>query len=176
MLRCVMYLMLCLLVVSVCLNVCQCSRMKGGKVTSDTVRTSDTVYVEQKDSAPAVKDEKVTGLVVVHLPKNNATQPDSVPSEPLPCKGDSIVLPIVQRRYSDDSTYTAYVSGAMVDSFPRLDSIIVRQRTVTNTVTITNTIHEKRRHWYLGIGAMAGYGLRSQNAEIVLGGGVIYVF
>ena len=47
------------------------------------------------------------------------------------------VLPIVQRTYTDDSTYTAYVSGARIDSFPRLDSIITRQRTLERIVTRT---------------------------------------
>lgn len=47
------------------------------------------------------------------------------------------VLSIVQRTYTDDSTYTAYVSGARVDSFPRLDSIITRQRTLERIVTRT---------------------------------------
>lgn len=174
--RWLLYLVLAFLVVSVFLNVGMYRHVSGERVTSDTVRTSDTVYVEQKDSAPALKDEKVTGSVVVLLPHSHAAQPDTMPSEPLPSERDSIVLPIVQRRYSDDSTYTAYVSGAKIDPFPRLDSIIVRQRTVTNTVTVTNTISRKRRHWHFGVGATSGYGLFGRQFDVILGAGVLYEF
>lgn len=174
--RWLLYLVLALLVVSVFLNVGMFRHFSGERVTSDTVRTSDTVYVEKKDSVPSLKDEKVTGQVVILLPNSHATQPDTVPSGQLPSERDSIVLQTVQRRYSDDSTYTAYVSGVNVEPFPRLDSITVRQRTITNTLTATNTIREKRRHWHFGVGATAGYGVFGRQYDVILGAGVLYEF
>jgi len=172
-----LYLMLfAVLAVSVCLNVGMYRHISGEVATGDTIRTSDTVYVAVHDTLPSMEDEKVTGSVVVLLPHSHAVQPDTMPSEPLPSERDSIVLPIIQRRYSDDSTYTAYVSGARIDSFPRLDSIIVRQRIVTNTVTITNTIRQKHRHWHFGVAATAGYGIFGRQLDLILGAGVLYEF
>lgn len=112
-----------LLMVSVLLNIWQYKKRESPART-DTVETVrwDTLH----DSVPVIRYETVTRYVRV---------PDSI------FMYDTIagerVLPIVQRTYTDDSTYTAYVSGARVDSFPRLDSIITRQRTLERIVTRT---------------------------------------
>lgn len=112
-----------LLLVSVLLNIYQ-YKTRGLPARTDTVETVrwDTVH----DSVPDIRDEKVTGNVRV---PDSVFIHDTVTGE--------MVLPIVQRTYTDDSTYTAYVSGARVDSFPRLDSIITRQRTLERIVTRT---------------------------------------
>ncbi len=112
-----------LLMVSVLLNIWQ-YKTRALPARTDTVETVrwDTLH----DSVPDIRYEMVTRYVRV---------PDSI------LMYDTIVgervLPIVQRTYTDDSTYTAYVSGAMVDGFPRLDSIITRQRTLERIVTRT---------------------------------------
>jgi hypothetical protein len=112
-----------LLMVSVLLNIWQYKTM-ALPARTDTVETVrwDTLH----DSVPDIRYEMVKRYVRV---------PDSI------LKYDTIagerVLPIVQRTYTDDSTYTAYVSGARIDSFPRLDSIITRQRTLERIVTRT---------------------------------------
>lgn len=68
-----------------------------------------------------------------------------------------------------DSLYRAWVSGYR----PRLDSIEVYSRTVTNTVTndIYHTIIPKSKHW--GLGLQVGYGYP---AGIYVGVGVSYNF
>lgn len=123
-----------LLLVSVLLNIYQ-YKTRGLPARTDTVETVrwDTVH----ENLPPLKGEKVIKNIKVPC---SSSQPDSLTSgggikDSMP--NSLITLPIVQRKYTDDSTYTAYVSGARVDSFPRLDSIITRQRTLERIVTRT---------------------------------------
>lgn len=66
--------------------------------------------------------------------------------------GDTVVHR--EQNYYEDSLYRAWVSGYR----PRLDSLQVFPRTVTNTVTndIYHTIIPKSKRW--GLGLQAGYG------------------
>lgn len=66
--------------------------------------------------------------------------------------GDTVVNR--EQAYYEDSLYRAWVSGYR----PRLDSLQVFPRTVTNTVTndIYHTIIPKKKRW--GLGLQAGYG------------------
>ena len=123
-----------LLLVSVLLNIYQ-YKTRELPARTDTVETVrwDTVH----DILPPLKGAKVIKYIKVPC---SSSQPDSLTSgggikDSMP--NSLITLPIVQRKYTDDSTYTAYVSGARVDSFPRLDSIITRQRTLERIVTRT---------------------------------------
>ena len=83
------------------------------------------------------------------------------------------VLPIVQRKYTDDSTYTAYVSGAKIDSFPRLDSIMVRQKTIERT--IINTIYKDKHglRFKLRPAAGGGYDPIRRQWGVYIGGAVV---
>lgn len=134
-----------------------------------TPSVSDTVYVEktveEKDTAPGIKDEKVISQVSIpvhsnspHIGKNrvketgkslhdtaNIAKKDenlNTTAEPI-VQRDSVTFDVVQRKYTDDSTYTAYVSGLRYDIYPRLDSVIVRQKMIERT--ITNTIYRDRQ-------------------------------
>lgn len=123
-----------LLLVSVLLNIYQ-YKTRGLPARTDTVETMrwDTLH----DSLPPLKGEKVIKYIKVPC---SSSQQDSLTTGGLIKDSDqdsSITLPVVQKKYSDDSTYTAYVSGVEVDSFPRLDSIITRQRTLERIVTRT---------------------------------------
>lgn len=92
-----------------------------------------------------------------------------------PTSIDTIELPKVQRVYSDDSTYRAWVSGYD----PRLDSINVYRKTIKETVTITIPTKKKRTFWQrFNIGIQAGYGLGldDKKAHPYLGGGVGFSF
>lgn len=83
--------------------------------------------------------------------------------------GDSAVsLPIVQKVYSD-STYTAYVSGYE----PNLDSILIKQRIITNTLVKTVTIKSTKR-WNVGVVGGYGYGILSNRLEPFVGIGFSY--
>jgi len=134
-----------------------------------SVAKSDTVYVERivevKDTAPGIKEEKVIGQVTfpvlssssnigknyvketgkslhdaANIEKNNENL--NTTSEPI-VQRDSVTFDIVQRKYTEDSTYTAYVSGLSYGVYPKLDSVIVRQKIVERT--ITNTIYREKK-------------------------------
>ncbi len=148
----------------------------------EVVRDSVTIieYKETKDSLPTAKTESVVGSIKVPIPKKkkdvdaelSQSVPDSFPnlyqSVPDTESEDSLELEITQKVYSD-STYTAYVSGYE----PRLDSIFVRQKVITNTIHETRTIKEKNfRRWNVGLIGGYGYGFQSKTFEPFIGVGL----
>ena len=169
----VRYLLLALLVFVVYtafLHGCQ----GGGNAVSDTLGVRidsirDTVYVEIHDTAPSFKRERITGYAKIpadslHVSRDVSNKTDSL-----------YTLPVVQREYSDsDSTYTAWVSGIRYREWPRLDSIAVRSRTVTERITETVTIRQKPSRWSVGLTGGYGLGLQSQRIEPFVGVGVTY--
>lgn len=148
----------------------------GGKSCQDIKRCSDTASVRvdsftrvdtiiKHDTVPMVRTEKV----VRYVPKKDVLgdKIDSVAGR----SQDS--LPIVQKEYSDDSTYTAYVSGIKHGEWPRLDSIIVRQKEITHSILETRTLQVKKfRRWNVGLTGGYGYGFKSKNLEPFIGFGV----
>jgi hypothetical protein len=110
---------------------------------------SDTTLVEKwdtvHDTLPEIRYEKKIKYIPV---PDSIFITDTITNEK--------VLPVVQRKYTDDSTYTAYVSGAKIDSFPRLDSILVRQKTIERT--IINTIYKDKHGLRFKIRPAAGGG------------------
>ena len=131
------------------------------KLVHDTIY-KDTFYTEKKIPVPVPVKEYVTNTIPV---------PVYVDS----CKVDSIPMQVVQRIYTDDSTYTAYVSGVLVDSLPRLDSITVKQRTITITLDIERIITKRKRFTH-GIQGGAGYGITTHRTDIYLGYGAQFNF
>lgn len=169
-----------LLAISVSLNVGQYRSKFAAEC--DTVTLVD--YVAWRDTAPAMAAERIVTHYVTVCPKSKTA--DSVTKtgislqmgENVSKKTDSFyTFPIVQRTFSDDSTYTAYVSGPKIDSVgPRLDSIAVYGKFVTRTVTVTKTQERKGRHWHFGLGGGAGYGLTTRKTDVWVGGVVVYEF
>lgn len=134
-------------------------RMYTMPVKTETV--TEVRYIEKTDTSPVVKKDTVVRYVKVPVPQSK-TDSVTVPT-------DSIELEITQKVYSDDSTYTAYVSGYM----PSLDSISVRQKEITNNIINTRILHEKEfRRWSVGITGGYGYGLRTGSLEPFIGLGV----
>lgn len=82
-------------------------------------------------------------------------------------RGDSVEIPIVQKRYAD-TTYTAWVSGYK----PSLDSIEVYRKTVVQRETIT--LRKKAPRWGIGITGGYGYGSRNKGFEPFVGIGVYF--
>jgi len=136
------------------------------KVTE--VRT-DTIH----DTIPKIAEEKQVGVLKVPVndilsrlkPAYFAEKADikqkvaenSAYDTMQPTCIDTIELPKMQRVYSDDSTYRAWVSGYE----PRLDSINVYRKTIKETVTIQLPAEKKKRTFWqrFNIGIQAGYGL-----------------
>ena len=122
-------------------------------VAAETINTGRVVYIK----IPMTNDTMGSGTIVT-LPHHDGCQPH--------CVADSatIALPIVQKRY-DDSLYTAWVSGFE----PNLDSILIHQREVTNTITITNTITKPASRFSIGPSVGLGYGIANKKADVFVG-------
>ncbi len=159
-----------LLLASIAINVFMLTRQPQVEIkrdTADVVRW-DTIH----DSLPPEKGEKVISYVTIPCHHdttdagNGNTQGDSL------CDG-SVTLPVVQKVYSDDSTYTAYVSGPKADSYPRLDSISVMQKIIERN--ITNTIIEEQHGLRLKIrpAVTAGYDPIHKTWGLMAGGSVV---
>jgi len=139
----------------------------------------DTVYVETHDTLPILKKEKVLCYVPVSAPAGSpggsSPAPSSAPSTPAavpvasPTGSSPDSLPVVQRTYSDDSTYTAYVSGPLYAHWPRLDSITVRQREIVRTFKETVTLTKRHPRLTFGVGAGYGYGFSYRGFEPFVG-------
>ncbi len=146
----------------------QCLGPKGNQdtvsVRVDSVR--DTVYVTVHDTLPQIKGERI--IRYVSIPAKDSSENAAEMHE----GKDS--LPVVQRTFSDDSTYTAYVSGVLAGEWPRLDSISVRQREITNTIRETVTVRKKASQWKVGLQAGYGYGMSYKGFEPYVGVGVSY--
>lgn len=163
-----------------CANSCH-----NGSERADTVliEKHDTVYKIIKDTVPQMKDEKVIGTVNLtgfgHFQSQNLDfltvdtgacgQIDTLAQNSGQlCAGNDSTFDVVQRRYSDDSTYTAYVSGIKYGVYPKLDSVIVRQREISHTILEKITI-TKKKHWHFGLGTCAGVDVLSGKATINAG-------
>lgn len=142
------------------------------KPVSDDFREKlliDTVYVDTTDTTPRIEKEIVTKYIKIPVP----VPVDSGKVDTFPA--DSVELPVVQRTYTDDSTYTAYVSGIEVDSFPRLDSVRVRMRTIIKEHEVERTITKKQPiTWGLQFGS--GYGIITKQPDIYIGLGLQWNF
>ena len=151
-----------------------CGRCTNGcSNTSDTtridsVKTSDTVYIEVHDTLPAEKGKTIVKYIQI------PAKTDTIYKE----REDSVILAVVQKTFSDDSTYTAFVSGVELDEYPKLDSVKVRQKIITNTIvkTITIETQKKRSHWHIGVQGGYGIGLFSKQLEPYIGLGGSYDF
>ena len=136
-----------------------------GKFDKREIKSDTTLIVKWDtvhDTLPEIRYEKKIKYIPV---PDSIFITDTITNEK--------VLPIVQRKYTDDSTYTAYVSGVKIDSFPRLDSILVRQKTLERT--INNTIYKDKHGLRFKIRPAAGGGYDPINKQwgVYLGGAVV---
>ena len=182
---------LVLLCVSVCMNIYQHYHFADvRKMGCDTTVVTKVVTVEITDTAPRMQSEKVIGSVRIpahtgYFQNGNSHKALSdtlvtsydhlgMLDSKLPYPTDSIILPVVQREYSD-SLYTAWVSGILLDSIsPRLDSVRVKEKTIYQTVMIDRNIPCKKKRWHVGVNASYGYGFEHKKVEPFVGIGITY--
>jgi len=158
----------------------------------DTTKVTEVRTDTIPDTIPKIAEEKQVGVLKVpvndilsrlkpaYSTKNvdvkQKVAENSAYDTMQPTSIDTIELPKVQRVYSDDSTYKAWVSGYE----PRLDSINVYRKTIKETVTIQLPAEKKKRTFWqrFNIGIQAGYGLGldDKKAHPYLGGGVGFSF
>lgn len=109
-----------------------------------TIRTTlvDTVFYQQ----PVMKDSTVIRYVTLNIPD------DKEEDLPIIEEHSKVVIPISQKTYTDDSTYTAYVSGYN----PALDSIVIHRNSERITTVLPRpTVEDKK--WSIGV--QVGYGI-----------------
>ena len=137
--------------------VCNYAQYTGNDVRTDTVTVEriDTQYVTITDTVPVVQRDTVTGYIEIPVTKDSIVH-------------DTVRLDVVQRTYTDDSTYTAYVSGLRYADLPKLDSIAVRQRTIYREIERTITVNSQKR-WSIGLQAGAGVGVIHLQPDIYVG-------
>lgn len=123
------------------------------KTIRDTVRDTIVYY------KPIPRDSVVVRYVKKVFPLESHELCDT-------CMNDSasVTIPITQKEYTDDSTYTAWVSGYD----PSLDSIRIYTHLIRETVTQTLTRYEDSR---FGVSASVGvgYGLISRKPDVYVG-------
>lgn len=147
------YFLLLLTAVNIVVGVYMLTRQKPVLERSDTVEV--VRYDTIRDTMPVVRTE--TKKYYIKIPDTLLLH-DTVTGE--------VTMPVVQRMYTDDTTYRAYISGVRIEDYPRLDSIMVRQRTIERTITNTVT---KKKHWRIGVGVNAGVSLTTGKPDIQAG-------
>ena len=129
---------------------------------------------EKESSVGSIKgklplSQKNTGIRENYIAKTTTKGENYISMSPGGAEDSAeVVIPITQKKY-EDSTYTAYVSGYK----PNLDSITIRSRVTTHTITETKI---KKAYRKINIGIIAGY---SYNAKLnkfgpTIGVGVCY--
>lgn len=146
-----------MLIASVTVNVYL--MVRGPKIETTIETKTDTVWRDTMIEKPVPAETIDIGKTVyikVPVPKYlpGDTVHDSI----------GVPVPIVQKRY-DDSLYTAWVSGFE----PNLDSILIHQREVTNTITITNTVVKPASRFAIGPSVGLGYGIKNKQTDMFVG-------
>lgn len=148
------WIILALLLVSIALNMWQCSNQPEPSVVieRDTVWKDTTIY--QPTPAETIDVGKTVYIRIPYPEYKHDTIHDSI----------EVPVPIIQKRY-DDSLYTAWVSGFQ----PSLDSIRLYQPTIIET--ITNTIVKPAPRLSVGVQVGAGGGIFTRQPDIYVGVG-----
>ena len=123
----------------------------------------DTLTVVVHDTVPKKISERIVEYVSIPVINDGDT-----------AVVDSVEMAIVQKEYSDDSTYHAYVSGIDYGQWPKLDSIDVQTRIINKLVRETVTIEKKKSRWSIGAQAGYGYGFMSGKFEPYAGVGISF--
>ena len=150
------YLLSVVLVISLLYNYKACTST-ATKADTVTIERTDTMYITKTDTLPYVKKETVTHYIKVPVPKDSIIH-------------DTINAEVVQRTYTNDSLYVAYVSGIRYNDYPRLDSISVMQRTIVLEKERIVTTKLPRR-FRIGLQAGAGFGVFSRKPDVYIGVG-----
>ena len=146
---------------------------EGKVVHSDTVRVEVTDTIRYYEPVP--KDSVVVRYVTKIMPVSSRENSEARDTEMVAIAsqhtghGDSVAveIPITQKKYETDQ-YRAYVSGFE----PSLDSIFVYQKTVTESVVVTQQAKQQR----FGVGVVGGfgYGVTSRKPDVFVGLGIYW--
>lgn len=155
------------IIVALCLKGCDnrfFGKDKPDDVDAVTVRVDtlrDTVFVAQPVA--------VTDTIVRWIARKPILVHDTIlmlrDSDELYSLEDSVLIPISSKTFTDDSTYTAWVSGYEA----QLDSIQFYRNTIFKTITKTK---QKRWNW----GVQGGLYVTPRGVQPGIGFGVTYAF
>lgn len=124
------------------------------KVARDTVVVHDTIT----DYQPVPVDSAMVRYVTRYLPR--VVTDTVVKTDVITCHDSVLVeVPITSKHYGSKD-YEAWVSGYE----PSLDSIKVYRETQVITETITRTVKDKGKHFFLDIGAGCEYQFNNKAA------------
>lgn len=159
------------LIISLCFNYYQ--NINGKDERTDTITVTKVEYKEKKYNQPSQSSEEAKGFVKVRATKffDSDSEIMNVGNDQLLKISESgkdtfVAVPITQKVYKD-SLYTAFVSGYKQN----LDSIWIREKILTNTITITKV---KEKRFSIGFVGGLGYGFSSKKLEPFVGFGVSY--
>lgn len=129
-----------------------------GKINIPVPQIADKLQAN-KPYRPAdlshIKNEETTGEMISEM------------------KDDSMTLDVVQRKYTDDTSYVAYISGVRIGDYPRLDSIRVRHRVIERN--ITKMMQQEKGGMKIKVrpAVGVGYGMIHHNVDVYVGGSII---
>lgn len=137
--------------------ICSITRTKpiaNMSVASDTVIVCDTIVMP-----PSVRDSVVYRYRTIAFPKDDTVKNEIKFIHDTITDSIKIQVPISRKTY-EDSTFIAVVSGYNAT----LDSMIIKRRNITNTVTRTEIKRNK-----LALGLSLGYDPLSNSPRITIG-------
>ena len=144
-------------------------KYKNAPADTVTIVKVDTLLYDNPQLIERYESEKEKVAIEVRRLKKQLAAALNTPADTLEIHDTTTQLVYLPREYMvyKDTNYRAVVSGVQ----PRLDSMEVYQRTVTNTITKLVEVKKKTR-W--GLGVQAGYGYNGSKWSPYLGAGVQY--
>lgn len=131
----------------------RCSGNKDGEAQVDTLFIHDTLTYTELGPVHDTITHYIKGK-----PVHDTLRLDP---ETIYASGDSVIIPISQKEYTDDSTFRAWISGYKA----HLDSINIFRK----SVVITRHEQSKPTSLSINIGTGVGYGLTTGKPDIYIG-------
>lgn len=151
-----------LLLASIGINIYQCKTNKeSSKEATTTAVRYDTIAYHPTTAKDSIYIKTDTVILNANINKSLAKNENEITLESVDSNKVKLNVPIEKKRY-EDSTYTAWISGYHA----RMDSIHVRQR----TITVTNTIIKNKIKRF-GVGVQAGIGMTPKGVQPYVGFG-----
>lgn len=146
------------------LEVYRLHRQPADIIKTDTLIFRDTIFEKVPIITPMPVASRLLRYDMVSIPRFLIIEVDSGTSQPI--GGDSVAVrvPIEQKVYSDDSLYTAWISGF----HPSLDSLIITRPIVSEKSKVTVRYRDVSRI-SLGVSLGAGYGIGHRQWDTFIG-------
>lgn len=143
--------------------------LENAPADTSVTKKVDTVYFDNPQLIEHYESEKEKVAIEVRRLRKQLAEALNLPPDTTFIHDTTQELVFLPREYMvyKDSAYRAVVSGVQ----PRLDSIEVYQKTITQTITKTIKVPDRKR-W--GIGPQVGMGWNGKKVQPYVGVGVQY--